>query len=357
MSLESAVTWKVAMTKALYGEAGFFTRPAQPGTNGTAATSHSGELASGSAQFRSSANSSTLFATAMLRLVVAADEALGRPDPLEVVDIGAGGGHLLRRLSLLAPAYLGHRLKLSALELAPRPADLPDHIGWLAGAPEHSINGVVLATEWLDNIPLDIAEVDPTGVARYVLVDPATGTQTLGSALEPVDAAWARTWWNRDEPGTRIEVGRPRDEAWAAAVAMVGAGLAVTVDYGHLWYARPPLGTLAGFRAGRSTQPMPDGRCDITVHVAMDSACAAGEALARHRAVLTSQREALSALGLDGRRPPLSLASEDPAGYVRALSLASQVADLVDADGLGGHLWIVQPVNIDPSALPTGLRP
>src|SRR5690606_35837560 len=123
--VEPVVTWKAAMTAALYGQAGFFTRPDKDW----------------SAEFRSSANSSAVFATALLRLVVATDEALGRPATLDVIDIGAGGGHLLRRLSLLAPAHLGDRLRLSALELAPRPADLPDHIGWLDRPPEHPING------------------------------------------------------------------------------------------------------------------------------------------------------------------------------------------------------------------------
>jgi hypothetical protein len=53
----------------------------------------------------------------------------------------------------------------------------------------------------------------------------------------------------------------------------------------------------------------------------------------------------------------MNLATEDPAGYVRALSLASQATELMDSEDLGGHYWLLQPVNLDPDALPAGLRP
>ena len=117
--------------------------------------------------FRTSVHASPLFATAMLRLVTSVDEALDRPDPLDVVDIGAGTGDLLRRIAVLAPTYLRRRLRLRAVELAPRPADLPDDIAWQDDppAPGHRCTGVLLATEWLDNVPLDIAEVDADGRA------------------------------------------------------------------------------------------------------------------------------------------------------------------------------------------------
>jgi SAM-dependent MidA family methyltransferase len=338
------VSWRQAIAAALYGEAGFF----------TFATGGSG------GHFRTSAHATPLFATAILRLVVAADDSLGRPDPLDVVDIGAGGGHLLRRLAELAPTYLARRLRLSAIEIAPRPPDLPDQIGWHDSLPPAgAITGIALATEWLDNVPLEIAEIAEDGAARYVLVQPDTGLESLGDELSDPDVAWANRWWNEParEPGCRIELGPPRDEAWASAVALLSRGLAMTVDYGHLWYARPRAGSLTGFFAGRSAPAVPDGSRDITAHVAMDAACAAGEQVAGQPAALVSQRQALVALGLDATRPPLDLARKDPAGYVRALSLATQAAELMDPDGLGGHFWIVQPVGVAGDRLPAGLQP
>jgi SAM-dependent MidA family methyltransferase len=332
------------MTEALYGEQGFFRRP----DGGPAA------------HFRTSAIASPLFGTAILRLLVAVDEALGRPARLDLIDIGAGGAHLLRRLAVLAPAYLARRMHLGAVEVAARPADLPDHIGWHDRLPAPgSVTGLVLATEWLDNVPLDIAQVDTDGTPRYVLVEPDTGRELAGGQLAEADAGWARRWWSEHpwEEGVRIELGQPRDEAWAAAVASLGRGVALTVDYGHMWYDRPRAGTLTGFRAGRAILPVPDGSCDITAHVAVDAVCAAGEAVAGRAAALVTQRQALQGLGVDSARPPLVLANRDPAGYVRALSAASQAAELMDTDGLGGHYWILQPVGIDTEALPEGLRP
>ena len=250
-------------------------------------------------------------------------------------------------------------MRPSAVEVARRPADLPSGIGWRDRLPPAgSVTGVVLATEWLDNVPLDLAEVDEHGQLRYLLVEPRSGAETPGGELSPSDAAWARRWWTQTpwDPGVRVELGAPRDDAWAGAVASLSRGVAVTVDYGHMWYARPRAGTLTGFYAGRQATAIPDGSRDITAHVAIDAVCAAGERVAGRPAVLTTQREALAALGLSGTRPPLELATTDPAGYVKALSAASQAADLMDRNGLGGHHWVVQPVGVDADTLPPGLR-
>jgi SAM-dependent MidA family methyltransferase len=338
------------MADALYGPMGFFTRPAPGREQGSGPTGH----------FRTSAHASPLFATAMLRLVAAADEALGRPDQLDIVDIGAGGGHLLRRLAVLAPAYLARRLRLTAVELAPPPGDLPSEIIWLDRMPDPgSVSGLVVATEWLDNVPLDVAEVDDDGVLRYVLVEPLTGTEVRGDPVGGEDAEWADRWWAEvpRDPGVRVELGAPRDRAWADAVETLDRGLAITVDYGHMWDTRPPTGTLTGFYAGRPASAVPDGSRDITAHVAIDAACAAGEEVAGLPATLTTQREALVALGVDGSRPPVDLAARDPAAYVGALSAATQAAELIDLGGLGGHFWIVQPVGVPADAIPAGLRP
>jgi SAM-dependent MidA family methyltransferase len=337
------VSWRSAMAEALYGRHGFYTRA------GGGAGGH----------FRTSARACDLFAAAILRLLVGVDEAIGRPDPLDVVDIGAGDGHLLRRLAVLAPADLGRRLRLSAVELAARPPDLPDRIGWYDELPPRgTITGAVLATEWLDNVPIDVAEFDDAGLLRYVLVEPTSGEEVSGDEVAGPDAAWAQRWW-AEVPrgvGVRVELGSPRDEAWAQAVAGLSRGLALAVDYGHLRHDRPAGGTMAAFRSGRTVPPVPDGSRDITAHVAIDAVCAAGEAVAGQGAALTTQRVALRALGLDSVRPALSLATEDPLAYVRALSAATQAAELVDAEGLGGHYWVLQPVGLPAEWLPASVE-
>jgi SAM-dependent MidA family methyltransferase len=195
--------------------------------------------------------------------------------------------------------------------------------------PAHA-TGLLIATEWLDNVPLDVVEM--ADVPRYVQVD-----DSLGEPVTGPDAGWLDRWWPLTEPGTRAEIGAPRDAAWADAVACLDRGLAVAVDYGHVRADRPLFGTLTGYRDGRQVRPVPDGSCDLTAHVAVDS-------LVHTR--LCTQRAALRALGVDGGRPPLELAHRDPAAYLRALADASRAAELTDPAGLGGHYWVLQPVGL-----------
>ncbi|MGC4876996.1 SAM-dependent methyltransferase [Micromonospora sp. DT43] len=422
--------WRDAMSHALYGPGGFFVA-------GTGPADH----------FRTSVHASPAFATALLRLLAQVDAALGHPDRLDVVDVGAGRGELLRALvglavgvsgeptrsgrSGLIPARAGspetptpaasarplgeepssgrvrpslaERVRFIAVEYANRPEHLPEQIEWVSEIPD-GITGMLIATEWLDNVPLDVAVHTEDGW-RYLLVDPECGVESVGELVDAADLDWLTTWWPsttspptangdssagltetgptsgsesgfraarpaqgssltaRSRPGCpetphgdcpetphsdegRAEIGRTRDEAWASAVQKIERGLAVAVDYGHLREGRPVDGTLTGYRAGRQVPPVPDGSSDVTAHVAMDSVASAGAAVARCAYSLVSQAEALRALGADGGRPPLSLAGVDPAGYVRALAAASAVAELTDPAGLGGHLWLRQPVGI-----------
>jgi SAM-dependent MidA family methyltransferase len=186
---------------------------------------------------------------------------------------------------------------------------------------------------------VDLAALDDNGVPRYVHVDDSLGEPVSGN-----DAAWLDRWWP-PVPGGRAEIGAPRDEAWRAAVSAIGRGLALAVDYGHLAADRPPLGTLTGYRAGRQVPPVPDGSCDLTAHVAFDAVRDAAATGAGDSTLLT-QREALHRLGVSGGRPPLSRASTDPSGYLRALAGAGQAAELTDPAGLGGHFWLLHPIGL-----------
>jgi SAM-dependent MidA family methyltransferase len=287
-----------------------------------------------------------VFADALAALVSRVDTALDRPDHLDLVDLGGGRGELLGALLPALPEKINSRVRPVVVELAPRPAGLTTDIGWTATMPRNLV-GVVLATEWLDNVPLDVVEVDDAGRVRYVLVD-EDGTERLGPPVEPADAAWLADWWPLDAApaGSRAEIGAPRDAAWADAVTALRRGVAVTVDYGHLRTSRPAFGTLTGFRGGRQVSPTPDGSTDLTAHVALDSVAAAGERAGGLPSVLRGQRSTLRALGVDGRRPPLELAYRDPGAYLRALGTASVAGELTEPDGLGGHHWLIQPVRL-----------
>ncbi|MEV6491869.1 SAM-dependent methyltransferase [Actinoplanes sp. NPDC051633] len=320
------VGWRAAMETALYGPGGFFVS----GSDGPAG------------HFRTSVHASPLFAGAVAELVRRIDVALGRPKTFDIVDVGAGRGELLTALQ--AGGALDDRFRLVGVDLAARPTGLDPRVAWRHEVPD-GVVGLLLATEWLDNVPLDVADAQ---TQRKILVDPATGEERLGAPMDPADRMWAARWWpacpDGDAPddGRRIEIGWPRDLAWADAVGSVRRGGALAVDYGHLREGRPLFGTLTGFRGGRQISPVPDGSCDVTAHVAMDAVAVAGGG----SYALRRQREALKALGVDGARPSLELARDDPTGYLRRLSLAGAAAELLDPAGLGGHWWLLHTIDL-----------
>ena len=314
------IPWRDAWQEALYGPAGFYRRPEGPAGHFT--TSTHGAFGG-------------VFAQAVA--AVADREGVCR-----VLDVGCGRGELLAHLHARRPD-----LELMGVDVVDRPADLPEPIGWLRSVPEPSgglpeglrrLAGVlVIAHEWLDVVPCAVAEVGDDGTLVEVLVDPHTGEEALGGALPGTDADWVRDWWPLDdaEPGDRVEIGAARDHAWDDLVSRVRSGVVLAVDYGHLRAARPPTGTLAAYRGGTLVPAVPDGSCDITAHVAVDSLA--------HDELLT-QRDALRRLGLSGARPDRSLARSDPSGYLAALAGASTVAALADPHGLGGFWWVLRRV-------------
>lgn len=302
-------TWRDAWTQAVYGPTGFARRE-RPVTH-----------------FRTSPHVSPLFAAALLRL---ADGVGAR----EVVDVGAGGGELLAALHALA----GERLMLTGVDVAPRPGGLPPDVGWLGRLDDlPPVDGLLVANEWLDDVPIDVV----VG-GRLVEVSP-DGTERLGDAAPAADLEWIARWWRG---GDRAEVGRSRDETWAAAVRRVRRGVAIAIDYAVPTPA-PAGGTLAGYRAGREVPPTPDGVTNLTAHVLLDACAAAGTAAGAVTAGTLPQRSALRALGVTGSRPGRGLAGSDPAGYARALQRAGEAAELIDAAGLGGLSWLIQSVGFD----------
>ncbi len=243
--------------------------------------------------------------------------------------MGAGAGELLQQIHALAPD-----LALTAIELRPRPTGLPERIRWQAEA-DVRLTGLVVANELLDNIPCEVVELDASMVVRVVEVAQAGREQRLGAAADADQLAWLNRWWPLTEPGQRAEVGAPRDEAWASICSRVDTGLVLAIDYGHLRDCRPPTDTLTSYHRGRQSAVRLDGTRDVTSSVALDSVAKAVGA------DISTQRDMLGELGLDANRPPLSMATDDPRGYVRALALASQAAELTQTPGLGTFGWLL----------------
>ncbi|GAA1833297.1 SAM-dependent methyltransferase [Microlunatus capsulatus] len=263
-----------------------------------------------------------------------------RPEVGRVVELGAGEGALLRGLGAVRPD-----LALVGVDVRGRPPGLAGALGWVGdrwdvrgdrwadgAVPDLLADGpptLVLAVEWLDDLPCPV--VSRTG----------TGWHELDADLEPrgvpaaADEAWLRRWW---PDGERAEVGRTRDAAWAAVVrALAGGpgGAALAVDYGHERGSRPPAGSVAAFRAGRAVAPRPRADRNLTAHVALDAVAAAGTAAGARTVLVGRQAEVLPRL-----LPPVP-PSADP---LAALAARSRRQALTAPAGWGAHRWLLQEV-------------
>ena len=303
--------WQDAWHDALYGPTGFYRQ--QGGPAGHFTTSTHGALG------------------AVLAEAIAA--LADRENVKQILDIGCGRGELLSHLARQRPDLL-----LSGVDVVDRPMGLPEPIQWWrspggAALPPDLIDldaTLVVAHEWLDVVPCPIVAIDDSGEPRVVLVDPRTGTESLGGPPASPDREWIARWWPNAVAGHRIEVGLTRDQAYADLCRRVRSGAVLAVDYGHTAAHRPRHGTLTAFRSGVQTLPIPDGSCDVTAHVALDS-LSADEVI--------TQRDALAQLGIDGARPPHDLSRTQPATYLHALARSSTVAALSDPAGFGGFGW------------------
>lgn len=136
---------------------------------------------------------------------------------------------------------------------------------------------LVLATEWLDDLPATVARRSIDGRAQALTPDLRT------APLDPADEQWLARWW--PQPG-RAVVGRTRDRAWGWFARRLAPGsLLVTVDYGHVRADRPPDGGLLAHRAGEPVPPQPGA--NVTAGLAVDSLAAAVEAVGAERLHLT----------------------------------------------------------------------
>lgn len=331
----TTATWREAWHEALYGPRGFYRREEGP-----------------AGHFATSAQGIPGVAEILAQALVATATDIGAEI---VVDFACGRGELLDTMA----RFVAPDVDLAGVDVVPRPSGLSPRVAWIespGGAAVPSFawlagrRALVVAHEWLDVVPCTIAEVDDDGRLREVFVekrdeqeaDDGEMRERLGKELKDGDlndaeAAWAARWWPASEPGDRVEIGLSRDEAWASLVAAVAAHAAsgsvvLGIDYVVTSDDPPPFGTLTGFRDGVDCPPVPDGTCDLTAHVMLDSLDVDGATTQRDRLLDLFGDEALQPV-------PIDLASSDPAAYLERLALRSAFATATSSSGLGAFVW------------------
>ncbi|HWO69970.1 MAG TPA: SAM-dependent methyltransferase [Actinomycetota bacterium] len=323
------ITFAEFMEEALYGEGGFYADPP------VGAGRH----------FVTSPHVHPVFATLLARALREAWEAMGRPDPFPVVEVGAGDGTLARalldELADLPVRYAaverspGAREALLALGLAA----VVDDIG-RAGPIR---DGIVLANELLDNLPFRVVRRRPEGMVEVLVGEGSGGLVEVEVPCSPELAALAP----RLAPGEEAAVPTGALAFVDALAASLARGYALLVDYGSAEGRSP--GPVHGYRGHRLVERVLEdpGGTDVTAGVDFRAVSDRAEAAGLQVLGLLDQRDALLALGLEEwvreqlRRQRELLDAGRGLEAVRAWGGRSRATLLVEPAGLGRLRWLL----------------
>lgn len=258
-------------------------------------------------------------------------EALGRPEPFQVVEIGAGMGYLagdiLKYLS--GKEVFGH-LEYTILERNP----------WTRGIQQERVQAVHPGTAWVDRLSelgpvtgcfLSNELLDAFPVRLVVMADDlmevfiaAEGAQFL-EVLVPAGPE-VRSYFEEFSidvrksfrPGYRTEVNL-KLRGWVGEVArQLSRGFVLTIDYGYPaldYYSRErDRGTLLCYRGHQVREdPLQDvGEQDITAHVNFSALRKWSEEAGLHTLGYTAQGPYLISLGIDAVIQELFGETPDP---------------------------------------------
>lgn len=289
------------------------------------------------------------FRKAIVRLALAAHDALGSPARFRMVELGAGTGALARAVTEgwndarpdypleyvtvdVSPALRARQLAVPGVHAVPSTSDL-------APAP-----GLVFGNEVLDAFPVHRVMGGPAGELLEVWVDLDARTGRFRERLLPArDEALARRF---ERIGLRPQRGQICDVAPALepfvrdAARLAEPGFLVFVDYGdpaHVLYAPERLnGTLAAYKAhGKFHDPYERvGEQDLTADVDFTATTLAAQDAGMEPLGILSQQEFLESLG------------------IAELGLPDEVRIVAGAAGLGSAFHVVAYRRGTPGTLP-----
>ncbi|MBI4260887.1 MAG: SAM-dependent methyltransferase [Actinobacteria bacterium] len=331
ISLRGPISFAEFMDIALYGPGGFYERPPV------------GEAG----HFVTSPHVHPVFAELLARGIRDLWEAMGAPDPLRILELGAGDGTLA---SGLLEALPGVPVDYVAVERSPGAraslAALPVRVLERVEDAGAGLQGAVLANELLDNLPFH--RVRGSGRAGEgpveVLVD-AEGDRfvEVETPCPPELAAAAGSL----RPGQEAAVSPGARELVRRLAGQLERGYALLIDYGDA--SGQPAGPVHGYSRHRLVAEVLEhpGASDITA--AVDFAAlvetAAGHGLEAHGPA--TQRDVLLALGYGDwataqrSTQAAHLGEGRGAEAVRLWAARSRASLLVEGSGLGALRWLL----------------
>jgi SAM-dependent MidA family methyltransferase len=266
---------------------------------------------------------------ALARQLIEMDQALGRPDPFDVVEFGGGRGWLARDVGsvLLREAAAFHsRLRWTIVDRAAamrRSAAQHAAVVKPEEAPQDRI-GAVLAVEWIDAFPVDRYRRTESGWMEIGVGIDEQGRLAEVELDRPVECVpTLRADGAPDTAGYEIEHRPSLERECKRVAAALSRGYFLHVDYGEraprLYEPQRRRGTLMAYRDQRASENVLEdpGHCDLTAHVNFDAVRRAMHAVGLQEIAFTTQDRFLIAHGFLERfhvattaesRDPLSIA-------------------------------------------------
>jgi NADH dehydrogenase [ubiquinone] 1 alpha subcomplex assembly factor 7 len=279
-----------------------------------------------------------VFAQLVAEAVAGMHEAMGRPEPVDLIEAGAGDGTLLRALM---PELAHSPMRLVAVERSPgarRALGAIDGVSVHETMPPPGAPTVIVAHELLDNLPFRRIRATDDGPREvHVGFEGDRFVEVLVPADDDLEA-----------PAHDGESVVPTGAAAFVTEALAGPGprALLAIDYGSDQGAGGPAHGYASHRVVEDLLAAP-GATDITAGVDFGFLARAVNAQGLQAFPTVSQHDALGALGLEDwlhtqlERQQDELNSGRGADAVRTWGGRSRAVMLAYHAGLGRFRWFV----------------
>lgn len=286
-------------------------------------------------------------------------DALGRPDPFYVIELGAGDGRLAGHILAAAAEFpWGATLDYTGVEISPAPrASIPDGIRFVTSIEEAGIFPVaaVISNEYFDALPFHLLRRDGDVWIEQWFDIKDGDFAFVDASLEPAVLAYAEQYGAGLPDGGRLEA-RPGLQALYSELTAIAPRIAITsIDYGGLSSEvhgdRLKAGTALAYRDHRASEDLlaDPGQQDLTAHVNFTALVDAGRASGLEALPLVQQVEFLAALGIGEYLPHLqTVPGVTPERYERERNAILQLLDPVE---MGRFRILLQHRGLDPARL------